>query len=345
MIFHLGSIIYLNEAGLLQKLDRVSTVSGGSILGGWLGLNWSKLNFGANGVATNLTSIIVNPIRKMASTTIDEGSVIGGILTGKTINEKIVDEYEEHLYGQSTLQAFPNTPRFVINATNVQSGVLMRFSKPYIWDYRVGKIANPLIRISEAVAASSAFPPILSPARLDLSKQTFVKNSGTDLQKRPYTGKVLLTDGGVYDNLGLETAWKRYKTILVSDGGGQMQPDPDPHQDWIRHSLRINSIIDNQVRSLRKRQLIASYDDGSRRGAYWGIRSNIAHYPAKNKLSAPHSKTIRLADIRTRLQRMPDDEQEKLINWGYAITDAAIRGHYTKTTPAPSGFPFPNQGV
>ena len=35
----------------------------------------------------------------------------------------------------------------------------------------------------------------------------------------------MLTDGGVYDNLGLETAWKRYETILVSDGGGQMQPE------------------------------------------------------------------------------------------------------------------------
>ena len=42
----------------------------------------------------------------------------------------------------------------------------------------------------------------------------------------PYTTEVVLSDGGVYDNLGLETAWKRYRTILVSDGGGQMAPTP-----------------------------------------------------------------------------------------------------------------------
>jgi hypothetical protein len=34
-----------------------------------------------------------------------------------------------------------------------------------------------------------------------------------------FRGDVVLTDG-VYDNLGLETAWKRYETVLVSDGGG-----------------------------------------------------------------------------------------------------------------------------
>ena len=39
---------------------------------------------------------------------------------------------------------------------------------------------------------------------------------------------MILSDGGVYDNLGLETAWKRYQTVLVSDGGGQFEPEEDP---------------------------------------------------------------------------------------------------------------------
>jgi hypothetical protein len=39
--------------------------------------------------------------------------------------------------------------------------------------------------------------------------------------------RVVLTDGGVCDNLGLETAWKRYETILVSD-----PPLPRPNRDW-----------------------------------------------------------------------------------------------------------------
>jgi NTE family protein len=70
---------------------------------------------------------------------------------------------------------------------------------------------------------------------------------------------VVLTDGGVYDNLGLETAWKKCRMLLVSDGGGQMAPEEEPKADWARHALRINDLIDNQVRDLRKRQVVESF--------------------------------------------------------------------------------------
>src|SRR5207344_1106390 len=98
-----------------------------------------------------------------------------------------------------------------------------------------------------------------SPARIDLSRFAFVANSGADLQAAPYTREAVLTDGGVYDNLGLETAWKRYLTVLVSDGGGHIAAEPHPHADWARHALRVNDLIDNQVRNLRQRQLIGSF--------------------------------------------------------------------------------------
>ena len=57
-------------------------------------------------------------------------------------------------------------PRFVINATNVQTRVLWRFSKPFMGDYRVGLIKDPKVELAIAVGASSAFPPILSPVTL-----------------------------------------------------------------------------------------------------------------------------------------------------------------------------------
>ncbi|MDF2813654.1 MAG: patatin, partial [Microvirga sp.] len=49
------------------------------------------------------------------------------------------------------------------------------------------------------------------------------------------------------------------------------------------------------------------------------------------------------------LQALPDPVQEKLINWGYAITDAALRVHfgqdlrtmYRVTIPDPTSFPYP----
>src|SRR5687767_8378546 len=69
MIFHLGAFIRLNEAGILQKLKRVSSVSGGSIAAGVLGLKWKRLDF-INGVARNLQSEVIDVVREMADKTI-----------------------------------------------------------------------------------------------------------------------------------------------------------------------------------------------------------------------------------------------------------------------------------
>ena len=50
MLFHVGVLWRLNDLGYLQKLDRISSVSGGSIIAGVLGMNWSQLEpFGASG--------------------------------------------------------------------------------------------------------------------------------------------------------------------------------------------------------------------------------------------------------------------------------------------------------
>src|SRR5664279_3500026 len=71
MLFHVGAIIRLNELGYLGKLDRISSVSGGSITAGVLGLNWSKLKFNSNGVAGNLDECCTAPLRAMGLRTID----------------------------------------------------------------------------------------------------------------------------------------------------------------------------------------------------------------------------------------------------------------------------------
>src|SRR5688572_4484386 len=45
MVFHTGVLWRLYEAGLLGKVDRVSSVSGGSIAAGVLALAWKTLSF------------------------------------------------------------------------------------------------------------------------------------------------------------------------------------------------------------------------------------------------------------------------------------------------------------
>jgi len=348
MVFHLGALWRLNELGYLKRLNRISSVSGGSITAGVLGVNWSQLDFDDNGVGQRFVELCVNPIRKMADTTIDRSSIIGGILGPGSVNKRVTDAYRKNLFGNKTLQDLPNDtdgPRFVINATNVQSGVLWRFSKPYIWDYRVGRISAPKLQIAQAVAASSAFPPVLSPAEFHFDANEFTPNSGKDLQRPPFTTRVFLTDGGVYDNLGLETVWKRYKTILVSDGGGRLQPEEKPARNWGGHAIRIVNVIDRQVRSLRYRELIEAYKSGEISGAYWGTYTDIQEYEVPTPLDCPIEKTTALAQVQTRLKKMPSRTQEELINWGYAVCDAALRAYVDTNIAPPTDFPYPDSPI
>ena len=338
MLFHVGCLWRLNQVGLLPKLDRISSVSGGSITAGVLGLNWGSLAFDGNGVGQKFEDLLVKPLRTLASHTIDVGSVLTGLLTG-SVAHRVADAYRKYLFGHKTLQDLPDRPRFVLNSTNVQSKVLWRFSKPYMRDYRVGEVKNPKIELAVAVGASSAFPPVLSPVELDLNESDYTPNSGLDLQRPPFTTQVVLTDGGVYDNLGLETAWKSYKTVLVSDAGGVYGAEEDPKRDWVSHTKRIMDLIDNQVRALRKRQVVGSFQTGERTGAYWGIWTDIKNYQLADALDCPKDKTDKLANTPTRLESMDSDLQQKLINWGYAVCDAAIRKHYDGKA-AKGKFPY-----
>jgi NTE family protein len=351
MIFHVGALYRLNEVGLLGKLTRISSVSGGSITAGLLGLLWSKLQFN-DGKAAKFGSF-VDAIQTMADTTVDAGAVMGGIFLPGTISDKVAKAYDDVLFKGAKLSDLPDdtgnaAPRFVINATNVQSSVLWRFSRPYMGDYRVGLVRNPDVALSTAVAASSAFPPILSPMTLPI-RQKVDATKGADLNRAPYTTQAVLSDGGVYDNLGLETT-KRFKTLLVSDAGQKVVPEENPHHDWVRHSLRILDTIDNQVRSLRKRHLIDSYIRGDHTGTFWGIRTDFADYKlATDPLKCLTRKPAPLADIPTRLEKMPRDVQNRLMNWGYAICDAALRAHINAALQQqlgikitdPDKFPFP----
>jgi len=344
-VFHVGALWRLNELGWLGKLDRVSSVSGGSITSGVLAHRWSELAFDGAGIAQGFQEAIVSPIRSLAGKTIDISAGLKGIFLPGSVASFVARRYDGELFKGATLQDIPDRPRFVFNATNLQSGVLWRFSKPYMWDYRVGRIPEPREKLATAVAASSAFPPFLSPMRLRLSPDDYEPGTGTDLQQEAYQRRPALSDGGVYDNLGLETAWKRYRTVLVSDGGGHFAAKECVRTNWVLQATRVLGLIDSQVRALRKRQIVGGLAAGLREGAYWGIWSHVRDFGLADALEVDDAAATALARTPTRLGKLERAHQERLINWGYAVCDTAMRTHVVPGTPRHGSLPYPGAGI
>ncbi|WP_426232360.1 patatin-like phospholipase family protein [Pararhizobium sp. DWP3-4] len=342
MLFHVGALWRLMDSGKLFELTRVSSVSGGSITAAALALAWTGLEPG--GISA-FKRDFVEPVRALARVTIDERSVIGGLLLPGSIGHYVAESYSKHLFGEKTLQDLPDTPRFIINATNLETGSLFRFSRAEIRDWRVGRIAAPTLRIADAVAASSAFPPVLSPFVLDVDPTDFDPPAPGEITDDSFRSEISLSDGGVYDNLGLQQIWGRCKTVLVSDGGGHIADDSSPPGDWARQSLRVLEVVDQQVRNLRMIQVVGSLLRQERHGAFWSARTNIADYGLADALPCPQAKTALIAAIPTRLRRMDNVQQERLINWGYAVADAGIRRYWPTGIDAPSGFPYPAMGI
>ena len=117
-------------------------------------------------------------------------------------------------------------------------------------------------------------------------------------------------------------------------------------RDWGTQSYRVLNVIDNQVRSLRKRQAISAFqlDPASpqqRNGTYWGIRSQIADYKLKGAIEFPQALAEELAEVPTRLRGLDARTQEGLIDWGYAICDTAMRRWVDPDMPAPLALPYP----
>jgi NTE family protein len=346
MVFHLGALWRLNEAGLLGRLDRISSVSGGSITAGILARRWTQLGFGGDGVASGFERV-VDDVHAVAGRTIDAPAILRGVLGPGTVGDAVARAYGRRIFGDAKLDDLPAEPRFVFCATNLQTGSLWRFSKPYMADHRIGLIKEPKTPLATVVAASSAFPPVLSPVVLALPAGAFDPEGRGPLHEEPYTTRVVLTDGGVYDNLGLQPVMgERKYTVLVSDGGGRTQPAPRPRTFWPLQLFRVLGVIDQQVRALRSSGLVDEFvrPDGLD-GAYWGIRTPIDEYEARSKLPAPADRTAALAATPTRLARMRREHQRRLVNWGYAVCDAALRTHVDRALPAPAGFPYPQEGV
>lgn len=336
MLYHLGALRRLNEFGLLSVMDRLSTVSGGSLAGAVLGMRWSSLTFGSNGVATGFEAVETD-VMAIADHTIDVASALVGFLPWTTGAAQVARRLDRRFKGAQLGDLSHERPRFTFNTTNQQTGNLFRWAPGYGADHEAGLIEEPTLTLARTVAASAAFPPWLSPLRVRVPGTLVDPN--TRVPKPDPPEWLWLTDGGVYDNLGVETL-KSFHTILASDGGAPFHKAARLRKNPFSQSIRTTFTINDHVGRLRRRTLVHEFDTEQRLGALWTISTTIGRYDAPDLLPCPDDAVRALAGIKTRLRRVDRKIQHRLMNWGYASADAAIRTYVEPSFRPPASFPY-----
>jgi NTE family protein len=345
-----GALRRLNEVGLLSRMRTISSVSGGSITNGLLASAWRSLTPDASGTFTNFRAAFEDPVRHFCAEDLRTGPLLlqrldprnWAFLGGDdhSATDFLAQAYRDRLVRDLRLRDLAATrdaggPNFVFDASNLQTGVNFTFSAGGVGDWKIGHAPAPEILVADAIAASSAFPIAFPPLILKFEPGAFTGGAlAGDPRHRDLARRVVLTDGGVYDNLGLEPIWKSHAIVLCSDGGKPFELALDPGESPPSRLLRAQDVIANQALAVRKRWLVASYETKVYRGGYWGIGTEIENYAVRNR---GYSGLVleRLRAVRTDLDKFEDGEQLVLMNHGWALADATLRSYVTDELPAP----------
>jgi NTE family protein len=372
-LFHLGALWRLNQLGWLWKVERISTVSGGSLMAGVLASRWADLAWDeTTHVATNFDELVVAPTLRFTDRPIDAFVIGLGLIP--FVNPANVMDWVLHrtLTRRRRLADVPDKPRFVFNAANLATGVSWRFSPQYMGDSLMGVICAPDLRLSRAIAASAAYPPFVAPLVLDLRRMKLRWVRGARLfRDREHPGRpeqpdypelrdrVLLLDGGAYDNLGVESVEGRCRIVLASDAGGNLSIDSRSwrYGFWWPLIRRTLDLAVEGGRRQRRRALIDNARAGrllvdagqpnpfvTERVALWRTLDEISSNP---KLPAgwavDEGWPEYLSRLSTRMWPMRSMDRKRLINWGYLTADLALRKRIPEleAAPAPSALPYP----
>ena len=225
--FHLGCMRALDDLGLLCRLQAISSVSGGSLISAMYAYSSDSFSeFDARviqllrrGLQLDILreALRLNSIRKALQTQI----VIGAASVVRQLHRLLDSTTHRRDYPWTTppVRAFSRSEAFgsvlrrslfgktlmrnvardslhtVINATELRTGSAFRFGSRRSGCWRFGTIDPEKASVADAVAASAAYP-VLLPA-LDRSYRFTQQGTVSD------PTRVLLTDGGVFENLGV----------------------------------------------------------------------------------------------------------------------------------------------
>lgn len=242
------------EVRLLDDVDRISSVSGGSFTSAYYGLFGDKIfedfkdEFLYKDVQGDLSSQILNIVR-----------LVGSLFSTKSRTEVAIDYYDKHIFKGKTfadIQA-AGGPLILINSTDLNSQSQFIFLQGQ-FDFLCSDLSQ--LKVARAVAASSAVPIIFPPILLErhdnchfekpewlaaaekkaeesddnrLSKSASALNFYLDENNPPY---VTLLDGGITDNLGLRTI---LKTVSLAGGAKKTSQNLFNGRELPRHIVVV----------------------------------------------------------------------------------------------------------
>lgn len=228
--FHLGAMRALHDRGVLPYVDVVSGVSGGSVLAAMWAYHDEDFAAFDERVTRLLRSGMTMDIAKTlfltrrapqaaayaSAAAIGKAGALGVGLSRRTIDAlrgrpgkqvieppfmrsvtrttALQDVLASRLFGDATVDQPAKDVEVVLNACDLRSGSAFRFGSAESGCARYGRLSDNRVPVALAVAASAAFP-LLLPA-ID-RRDEFIGFKGGR-----HTERVMLTDGGVYDNLG-----------------------------------------------------------------------------------------------------------------------------------------------
>jgi predicted acylesterase/phospholipase RssA len=339
-LYHLGVARFLRDAGLLSEVTHITAVSGGSIFGAHLVLNWARYNGSVSdfeAAAAEFLTFVRLDIRNRIlrrfplMLPVRWGRWLLGRSNRKLTRTGLLErEYQNNLYGDVSLFELPAMPEIHFLATNVSEGCLCSFNRNgllmvhrraddslYMDHVHVG-----LATVAMAVAASSAFPGFFPP--LELTGADVGANSGE-------FGRQAYTDGGVFDNLGVrmfrclelllpEDKRLALEGVLVSDVGKRFEVQGQRRRAGgvIRTALRASDIVMDRVWQLETETFKGMS------GFVFAPMTDVVHHA--DDPTALHPEIQRqAANIRTDLDRFSDLEISSLVQHGYGVARKACR--------------------
>jgi len=338
-LYHLGALRRLHELGILQQVKAISSVSGGSIFAAFLATRLNELGRTLDQGFVDWQKEVAEPFRAICAKDLRTWPVVRNVLWNWIWPDPLVRQLEGRYPDRITklkLRELPEHAQFVLCSTDITFGTSWEFRREGTRDYRAGRLDEaaewPLAR---AVAASACFPPVFGPVSIREDPDNYAGGAqGPEAEK--LRKRIQLSDGGVYDNMGLEPVWKKWSTVLVSDCGAPFDFRDDT-MPWSR-LLRYTSVITNQARALRLRSFFGDTggDTPAYEGAYWGLSSVADEFVPIGGFNGYSKELIRevISQVRTDLDSFSAPEMSVLENHGYYGADYSVRNWLPQLLPA-----------